>query len=130
MKPANLATVVLAALLTLTTATAALAEMTGSQRTEARPDASDSKGRKGFDVGINKKGGGSVQAGQSASFTLAPYNADPSTVDATTGIVVTDTLPVNFAPPVSAGGQGWNCPPANGLTVTCYYVGGTVGPST
>ena len=85
---------------------------------------------KGYDVAIRKTGPGPLVVGQSATFTLAPFNNGPSTVNSASGVVVTDTLPSNFSPPMTVTmGPGWACSFTNtGLTLSCHYTGPAVGP--
>lgn len=81
----------------------------------------------GYDVGIQKTGGSALIIGQAATFILMPYNTGPSTVSSSTGIVVTDVLPANFTTPVTVNGNpGWNCS-VSGVSVSCSYIGGSVG---
>lgn len=82
-----------------------------------------------YDVGIRKSGPATPPTiGQTATFTLNPFNTGPGTVNSG-GVVVTDTLPASFTAPVAANGMGagWNCTVA-GLVVTCTYNGPAVGP--
>ncbi|MDB5469583.1 MAG: hypothetical protein JWR84_1143 [Caulobacter sp.] len=89
-----------------------------------------------IDVGIKKSGPGVVPYGQTGTFTLNPYNTGPATITSAMGLVVTDTLPINFGGPVSANGSpDWNCSVSgsgNGsmppFTVTCVYVGNNAAP--
>ena len=68
------------------------------------------------------------QVGQTAQFTLNPFNTGPSSVDASTGVTVVDTVPDNFTAPITGSGNGptWTCTTA-GYVVTCVYSGPAVG---
>lgn len=87
------------------------------------------EGGKGYDVGIRKTYRPSPGAGQPATFTLNPFNNGPSAVSAASGVQVTDTLPANFQPNITASGTNWNCSVAGGgpWTVICGYTGPSVG---
>ncbi len=82
------------------------------------------------DLRITKKGPGPVIAGQTATFTLTPYNVGPTPVGGASGVAVADTLPINFSMPATAVGSGWNCLVSGSgpITVACGYVGPPVGP--
>ena len=55
-----------------------------------------------YDVGIRKAGPAEpLTVGQTATFTLSPFNTGPGTINSG-GVVVTDTLPANFTAPVTA----------------------------
>lgn len=87
------------------------------------PGSSDSKI---YDLSMRKRGPDSVSIGQTATFVLSPNNNGPTSVNNTTGIVVTDTLPAFFATPITAnGGPNWNCSVV-GQVVTCTYIGTTL----
>ena len=93
-------------------------------KVEARPVL---KKLDGYDVGIRKTGESAVTIGQTTTFVLKPYNTGPSAVGSSSGIVVTDMLPASFATPVTANGNpGWNCS-VSGVSVSCSYIGGSVG---
>lgn len=87
------------------------------------------EGGKGYDVGIRKTYTPSPGTGQPATFTLNPFNNGPSAVSAASGVQVTDTLPANFQPNITASGTNWNCSVAGGgpWTVICGYTGPSVG---
>ena len=89
------------------------------------PDRPPEVGR--YDVGITKTVRGPVVSGQTATFTLSPYNVGPSPVNAGSGVTLTDTLSAGFTGPVTASGGGWSCQ-VMGVTINCVYVGGPVGP--
>lgn len=81
-----------------------------------------------YDVGIRKSSeDGRLTPGQTGTFTLHPFNNGPAPVGSATGVTVTDTLPANFTPPVTAAGTGpgWTCA-VSGLVVTCVYNGPAV----
>ncbi len=83
-----------------------------------------------YDVSIRKRGPGTVVTGQTATFVLSPNNNGPSSVNNTSGVVVTDALPAaNFSAPITAsGGPNWSCSVV-GAVVTCTYIGtAPVGP--
>ncbi len=83
-----------------------------------------------YDVSIRKRGPGTVVTGQTATFVLSPNNNGPSSVNNTSGVVVTDALPAaNFTAPITAsGGPNWSCSVV-GAVVTCTYIGtAPVGP--
>lgn len=94
----------------------------------ARGDIKPGGGGEGYDVGIRKSSEDrTLSPGEIGTFILHPFNNGPSPVGSATGVTVTDTLPPNFAPPVTAGGAGagWTCV-VSGLVVTCVYNGATV----
>ncbi|MDP2261247.1 MAG: hypothetical protein Q8J89_16185 [Caulobacter sp.] len=75
------------------------------------------------DMQIQKESNSPVMVGQSMTFVLYPTNLGPGSVDAGSGIVVTDTLPSLFSAPVTITAPGWTCPPPSGLSVNCSYTG-------
>jgi uncharacterized repeat protein (TIGR01451 family) len=81
-----------------------------------------------YDVGIQKSGVGAVVIGQVATFTLSTFNSGSSTVNASSGVTVSDSLPAAFSAPVVATGASWNCT-VSGTNVHCQYAGPPVGPN-
>lgn len=89
---------------------------------EVRPGKPDGP----YDVSIRKRGPGALTAGQQATFTLAPRNNGPATVDSTSGVTVIDTLVGGLVPAVTfKTSQDWSCT-VTGLKVTCDYIGGPI----
>lgn len=89
------------------------------------------KEEQGYDVAIRKTWK-APKPGGPAVFSLQVYNNGPSPVDGSTGVQVTDTLPLNFQPPINGIGTDWTCATQSSgggapWTVTCDYVGPPVG---
>ncbi len=65
--------------------------------------------------------------GLATIFAITVRNEGPAPIDASTGIVVADTLPSNFAPPATIRGGPknleWDCS-VSGLAISCAYIGG------
>jgi len=74
------------------------------------------------DLKMEKRGPAALLVGQSATYALDVINKGPDAVDAASGIVVTDTLPGLFSPPVTVTAPGWTCQ-VTGLAVTCTFAG-------
>ncbi|MCF8505713.1 MAG: DUF11 domain-containing protein [Caulobacter sp.] len=74
------------------------------------------------DLKIDKQGQPPIMVGQSMTFVLGVTNKGPDSVNAGSGITVTDVLPGLFSPPVTVTAPDWNCVPS-GLSVSCTYVG-------
>lgn len=86
----------------------------------------------GYDLSIRKTYKSPSKPGGPVTFTLTPFNNGPSTISAASGVQVTDTLPTNFAPPISGVGTNWSCvtnSTGGGApwTVVCDYTGPSVG---
>ncbi len=81
------------------------------------------------DLKIDKEGQPPIMVGQSMTFVLGVTNKGPDSVNASSGITVTDVLPGLFSPPVTVTAPDWNCPPPTGLSISCTYIGsGVFGP--
>eukprot|EP01035_Chromulina_nebulosa_P023595 gene23595-30594_t len=78
------------------------------------------------DLTIDKQGQPPIMVGQSMTFVLEVTNNGPDSVNAGSGITVTDVLPGLFSPPVTVTAPDWNCPPPTGLSISCTYIGSGV----